>query len=106
MLSKMTRPKDGNIYLLFYVKFNSQGDIATGSLQVGETSVYCTVNHWASSSNYQLSNIKPLAPRFEPAASEVGGMNSNRYTTEPKDGNKRRVTLDFHTLIGLYLMTM
>ena len=49
------------IYLIiccFYVKFNSQGHIATGSLQVGETSAYCTVNHWASASNYQLSNIK------------------------------------------------
>ena len=42
------------IYLLFYVMFNSQGHIATGSLQVEET-----------------------------AASEVGGENSNRYTTEP-----------------------
>ena len=29
-----------------------------GSLQVEETSAYCTVNHWASASNYQLSNIK------------------------------------------------
>ena len=46
------------IYLLFYVAFNSQGHIATGSLQVEETSAYCTVNHWASASNYQLSNMK------------------------------------------------
>ena len=46
------------IYLLFYVAFNSQGHILTGSLQVGETSAYCTVNHLASSSNYQLSNMK------------------------------------------------
>ena len=46
------------IYLLFYVAFNSQGHIATGSLQVEETSAYCTVNHRASASNYQLSNMK------------------------------------------------
>ena len=46
------------IYLLFYVAFNSQGHIATGSLQVEETSAYCTVNHQASASNYQLSNMK------------------------------------------------
>ena len=29
-----------------------------GSLQVEETSAYCTVNHRASASNYQLSNMK------------------------------------------------
>ena len=46
------------IYLLFYVTFNSQGHIATGSIQVEETSAYCTVNHRASASNYQLSNMK------------------------------------------------
>ena len=46
------------IYLLFYVAFNSQGHIAMGSLQVEETSAYCTVNHRASASNYQLSNMK------------------------------------------------
>ena len=46
--------------------------IATGSLQVEETSAYCTVNHRALASNYQLSNIKRPArdsnrrpPRFE-----------------------------------------
>ena len=49
------------IYLLVYVAFNSQGHIATGSLQVEETSAYCTVNHQASTSNYQLSNMKRLA---------------------------------------------
>ena len=42
----------------FYVAFNSQGHIATGSLRVEETSAYCTVNHQASASNYQLSNMK------------------------------------------------
>ena len=46
------------IYLLLYVTFNSQGYIVTGSLQVEETSAYCTVNHRASASNYQLSNMK------------------------------------------------
>ena len=46
------------IYLLFYVAFKSQGHIATGSLRVEETSAYCTVNHRASASNYQLSNMK------------------------------------------------
>ena len=46
------------IYLLFYVAFNSQGHIATGSLQVEETSPYCTVSHRASASNCQLSNMK------------------------------------------------
>ena len=49
------------IYLLLYVAFNSQGHIAPGSLQVEETSAYCTVNHWASASNYQLSNMKSPA---------------------------------------------
>ena len=37
---------------------NSQGHITTGSLQVDETSAYCTVNHRASASDYQLSNMK------------------------------------------------
>ena len=57
--------------------------IGMGSLQVEETSAYCTVNHRASASNYQLSNMEAPSPRFEPAASEVGGENSNRYNTEP-----------------------
>ena len=46
------------LFLVFYVAFNSQGHIATGSLQVEETSAYCTVNHRALASNYQLSNMK------------------------------------------------
>ena len=46
------------VYLLFYVVFNSQGHIVTGSLQVEETSAYCTVTNQASASNYQLSNMK------------------------------------------------
>ena len=67
------------IYLLFYVAFNSQGDIVMSSLQVEETSADCTVNHRESASNYELSNT---FPRFEPASSEVGGENSNPYTTD------------------------
>ena len=47
------------IYLfVVYAVFNSQGHIVTGSLQVEETSTYCTVNHRASASNYQFSNMK------------------------------------------------
>ena len=43
------------------LSFNGQDHIATVSLQVEETSAYCTVNHWASASNYQLSNMKRQA---------------------------------------------
>ena len=39
--------------VLNYIVFNGQSHIATGSLQVEETSAYCTVNHMASASNYQ-----------------------------------------------------
>ena len=51
---------------LFYVMFNNQGHIATDSLRVEEPvhtcwSICCTVNHRASASNYQLSNMKCLA---------------------------------------------
>ena len=46
------------IYLLFHITLNSKGHIAMGSLQVEVTSAYCTLNHRASASNYQLSNIK------------------------------------------------
>ena len=47
------------VYLfVVYVAFNSQSHIATGSLQVEETSAYCAVNHRPSASNYQLSNMK------------------------------------------------
>ena len=49
------------IYLFFYITFNSQGHIVPVSLQVEETSAYCTVNHRASASNYQLSNMKHQA---------------------------------------------
>ena len=49
------------IYSFFYITFNSQGPIAPVSLQVEETSAYCTVNHRASASNYQLSNMKRQA---------------------------------------------
>ena len=51
------------IYFLFYVAFNSQGHIAMGRLRVEEPvhiswSRFCTINHRASASNYQLSNMK------------------------------------------------
>ena len=52
--------------IVFYVAFNSQGYIATGSLQVEDTSAYCTVNHRASASNYQLSNMKRPARDSNP----------------------------------------
>ena len=50
----------------FCVMFNSQGDIATGSLRLEEPvhtswSRFCTVNHRASASNYQVSNMKSPA---------------------------------------------
>ena len=51
--------------LLFYVVFNSQGHITTGSLRVEEPvhiswSRFGTVSHRASASNYQLSNVRRL----------------------------------------------
>ena len=61
ILMFISNKKNLFIYLLVYVAFNSQGHNATGSLQVEETSAYCTVNHQASTSNYQLSNMKRLA---------------------------------------------
>ena len=52
-----------NFIYLFYIVFNSQGHIVMGSLWVEETvhttwPRFCTVNHWALASNYQLSNMK------------------------------------------------
>ena len=64
------------LFVVFHVAFNSQGHIAMGSLQVEETSAYCTVNHWASASNYQLSNMKRPA----------------------RDSNRRRQRLEARTL--------
>ena len=52
--------KGGFIYLLFYIALNSQGHIATGSLQVEETSAYHTVNHRASACKGGASSIKLL----------------------------------------------
>ena len=49
---------NSDIFVVFYVVFNSQGHIVMGSLQVEETSASCTVNHRASANNYQLSNMK------------------------------------------------
>ena len=51
---------DLDLFVVF-VAFNSQGHIAIRSLQVEETSAYCTVNHRASASEYQLSNMKDPA---------------------------------------------
>ena len=47
----------------FNVTFNSQSHIATDSIRMEEPvhtswSRFCTVNHRASASNYQLSNMK------------------------------------------------
>ena len=45
---------------------------------------FCTVNHRALASNYQLSNIKQTSPRFASAQDlEVEGENSNHNITEP-----------------------
>ena len=47
------------IYLFVVLRRVQQlGSYCDGSLQVEETSAYCTVNHRASASNYQLSNMK------------------------------------------------
>ena len=77
-----------NIYLFLFLGRVHQGHIVTGSLRVEEpvhTSWlgFCTVNHRASASNYQFSNMEVPGPRFEPATSEVEGDRSNCYTTEP-----------------------
>ena len=55
-----------------------------GSLQVEETSAYCTANHRASASNYQLSNMK------------VGGEEPPEYVLV--GNNKERVTYDQLTM--------
>ena len=51
-------------YLVFYVTFNSLGDIATGSLQVEETGAYCTVNHRAPAGQHDLIMKKNLLVEF------------------------------------------
>ena len=58
------------------------------SLQVEEPvhtswSRFCTVNHQAMGSNYQLSNMKHLGRDSKPATSEVEGEHFNCNTTEP-----------------------
>ena len=50
-----------------------------GSLRMEEPvhtswSRFCIVNHRASASNYQLSNLKVPGLRFEPATSAVEGV--------------------------------
>ena len=58
-----------------------------GSLQVEETSAYCTVNHRASESNYQLSNMKRPA------------RDSNRW---PQRLEARTLTTTPPSPLGLY----
>ena len=58
--------KYGLDLFVVYVTFSSQGHIVMGSLRVEEPvhtrwSRFSTVNHQASSSNYQLSNMKRSA---------------------------------------------
>ena len=71
--------------LLFYIVFDSQGHIAMSSLQVEETSTYCTVNHRASASNYQLSNMKGPARDLNrwPQRLEVGTLTSTPPSPPP-----------------------
>ena len=94
-------------FFSFYVVFNSQGHIVMGSLRVEEPvhtswSIFYTVNHWASASNYQLSNMKwpsrdsnwrpkgfkastlaatPPSPSLTPVPSTA--TLSNKYVTSP-----------------------
>ena len=70
----------------FYITLNSQDHIAMGSLWVEEPvhtswSSFCTVNHRALASNYQLSNMKCLGRDLNQSTSEVEGEHSNSYTT-------------------------
>ena len=44
---------------------------------------FCTVNHGASASNSQLSNMKCPGRDSNLATSEVEGKDSNHYTTQP-----------------------
>ena len=58
-------PQRWEAKVLPYIAFNSQGHIAMGSLWSEEPentswSRFCTVNHQASLSNYQLSSMKGL----------------------------------------------
>ena len=81
-------PVYSRFIFLFYVAFNSQGHTAMGSLRVEEPvhtswSRFSTVNHQASTSNYQLSNMKCRGWDKKPVSSGVEGKHSNHYTTEP-----------------------
>ena len=69
------------IYLLLYVMFNSQGHFATGSLQVEETNAYCTVNHRASASNYQLFKMKRPARNSNRRPQRLEARTAHRTTT-------------------------
>ena len=80
------------IYLLFYIVFNSHDHIATGSLQVEETSAYCTVNHRASASNYQLSNMKhPAVVYIECISSRVSHQSCHFLTAVQLPGADGRL---------------
>ena len=87
---------------LFYVTFNSQGHIATGSLQVEETSAYCTVNHRASASNYQLSNMKRPArdSNRRPQRLEARTLTA----TPPSPLNNIKGKLQYYVMLNSYLL--
>ena len=57
-------------------------------LQVEETSAYCTVNHRALASNYQLSNMKRPARDSNRQPQRLEVRTFNRYTTKPPDNLK------------------
>ena len=87
---------------MFYVAFNSQGHIATGSLQVEETSAYAYKsithterNHRASASNYQLSNMKSPAQdsNRQPQRLEARTLTAKPPSPPPPpEGSKRSRT--------------
>ena len=88
--------------MLFYIAFNSQGHFATGSLQVEETSAYCTVNHRASASNNQLSNMKRKA---QDSNRRPQTLEARTLTTTPPSPHQwgwqvMNVGLKVHTLHG------
>ena len=84
------------IYFLFYVAFNSQGHIPTGSLRVEEPvctswSRFCTVIHWVLASDYQLFNMKhPI-------------QDSNKQTPEVEGKKLKAKTLTSMPLSPLYV---
>ena len=74
-------------------------------LQVGEISAYCTVNHRASASNYQLSNMKCPA---QDSNRQPQRLEARTLTTEPpfcciKVHCKNYKILSIHSLVALTL---